>query len=154
MAFNDNIAEVRGGGETLADVRIMAKALKQRWPLAPEQREQIITRLVKVVNEGLDRDAVRAAQALISADRINQADEHHADPQQQTVIHEHEHNHTITPESRRLLVARAAERLAISGHADQNAGGEANSDPGRTVESSPAEPECRGDADSPDGAAE
>ena len=93
---------------SLQEANVLKKAA--RWPIPAEKRAVVITKLLEIVEKAPDpRDVRGAAAALIAADRLNQADEHHADPQQRTVIHEHTH----TLNANRSRIAALADRLGI-----------------------------------------
>ena len=56
---------------------MMAKCLIQRWPITPEQRQEIVEQLLSVVSDPntKTREKLAAAKALIDADGQNQKDE-------------------------------------------------------------------------------
>jgi hypothetical protein len=60
--------------------RLLAGAVQQRWALTREQRGEVITSLLQVMNdaEASPRDKASAARALISAEKQNAEDEHAA----------------------------------------------------------------------------
>lgn len=70
----------KGPGQT-SDTRLIERAIKQRWPIKPEHRAAVVTRMLLIVADkgSSNREAVSAAKALISADSQNQSDEHHAE---------------------------------------------------------------------------
>lgn len=70
--------------------RLLARAIKQRWPIPDDQKGQIVRRLMDAVTRGTktvidrhgnehqvpnDREAIAAARALVMMERQNQADE-------------------------------------------------------------------------------
>lgn len=59
------------------DTRLLAKALMQRWPIKPEYRAAIVTKLMQVVAspESSPREVTAAAKALMAAEKQNQEDE-------------------------------------------------------------------------------
>lgn len=92
----------------VSDIKLMGRALKERWPMSPERRARIITTLCQIVDtdtfevekveceggnngEGTrtktvgkitmpnHRNQIAAAKTLIAADALNQSDEHLAD---------------------------------------------------------------------------
>src|SRR3954447_25850700 len=60
------------------DIRMQARAIRGRWPIRPERRQQIVDTLSFIATNphtcGV-REAVAAAKALLDADRINIDDE-------------------------------------------------------------------------------
>ena len=62
----------------IRDTRMYAKALKQRWPITDEQRQQIVERLMVVVNDpnASRRETIAAAQGLAAVEAQNQKDQH------------------------------------------------------------------------------
>lgn len=56
-----------------SDTRILARALRERWPLSPEIRKDAIQRLHAIVKDGetSHRDLIMAVKALIDADKVN-----------------------------------------------------------------------------------
>ncbi len=65
----------------LQAARLDARALRQRWPMTPEQREAVIKRLVAVMKDpnSKPRAVIAAGRALISAEQQNQNDDHFKD---------------------------------------------------------------------------
>lgn len=80
---------------TRADLRMIASAVRRRWPIPEERKREIITRMLEVVarrevdvptGDGVftsvdraDINAIRAAGVLASMEAQNQSDEHAAD---------------------------------------------------------------------------
>ena len=64
--------------ETFNDIRLVARAVKERWPVPAERRGEIIDSLVEIATDRNREDGHRisAAKALITADGLNQKDEH------------------------------------------------------------------------------
>lgn len=62
----------------LRDIRLIQRAMEQRWPIKPEFREALVKRLVRIIAspESTPREVSAAARALLSAESQNQADEH------------------------------------------------------------------------------
>lgn len=58
---------------TLMERRLEEKAIRERWPIDPAKRLRILERLIGVVEnpEECAFNAIAAAKALISADRLN-----------------------------------------------------------------------------------
>lgn len=63
------------------DIRMIQKALEQRWPIEPRHRNVLVQRLVSIIanRESTNREATAAARALIAAEAQNAADEQHGD---------------------------------------------------------------------------
>ncbi len=77
------------GGESgrgIRDVRLVERALKERWPIPKALRGPLIERLARIVrdSEASPREAISAARAILQASKINleligatiRADEH------------------------------------------------------------------------------
>src|SRR4051794_34036988 len=77
------------GGETgrgTRDIRLVERALRERWPIPKALRGPLIDRLAKIVQdpEASPREATSAAKAILTASRLNletitaaiRADEH------------------------------------------------------------------------------
>lgn len=72
----------------IRDTRMMARALRERWPIDDRQRELMMRVLMQIAADASNspRERTSAIKALISADRnnieqekIQQNDEHHGD---------------------------------------------------------------------------
>jgi hypothetical protein len=63
------------------DVRMLKKAMEQRWPIDEQKRQAVVERLTQILNDphSTAREATAAAKALMSAEAQNQADEQHHD---------------------------------------------------------------------------
>lgn len=59
------------------DIRMIAKAVEQRWPVGNDQRKALVERLMRVITdpESSPREVTAAAKALISAEKQNQDDQ-------------------------------------------------------------------------------
>jgi len=64
--------------ETMQDVCLARRAIKQRWPIKDDYRQAIINTLVEISIDRTrdDRHRIAAARGLIAADGLNQNDEH------------------------------------------------------------------------------
>lgn len=71
-----------GPGQT-SDTRIMERAIRERWPIAPELRELMVQRMARIVlsKKSSTRETTSAYRAVIGSDRLNQLEEHHASDQ-------------------------------------------------------------------------
>lgn len=60
------------------DTRLIARAIRERWPIAELKRKPIMDRLIALATDENTpyREAIAAAKAVIDADKANQADEH------------------------------------------------------------------------------
>lgn len=70
----------QGGDEQpgTTDVRLMERALRERWPMSSDVRVKILKRLTRIVDEDAvhdkkpsDRTVISAARALMTADHLN-----------------------------------------------------------------------------------
>lgn len=60
------------------DIRMTGQAIRGRWPIRPERRQDIVDVLTTIAtNPGAcgPRESIAAAKALLDADRINQVEE-------------------------------------------------------------------------------
>jgi hypothetical protein len=97
----------------IRDIRMMQRALEQRWPIKPEYRDAIIRKLVQVVVDPSSsaRESVAAAKGLIAAEAQNQKDE------QTAILH-----------SDRNRFLEIAQRLGLSPHTPRVSGGGTGND--------------------------
>ena len=67
-------------GHARGDAKLIAMAIRKRWPVRDEVREGIMTKLSQIALTHFDdpRINVNAAKAIIQAERQNQVDELHA----------------------------------------------------------------------------
>lgn len=114
------------------DTRLLAKAIKKRWPIPDEYRESLIKRQVKIaIDPGSSpREATSAFKAIVAAERQNQEDEHHAEGE--THRHEHAHVH-VTTDEQRMRLAALADRLRIDVVPPVASAGETDGDPQPTL---------------------
>lgn len=65
----------------IRDVRMIQRAMEQRWPIKPEYRQALVARLVKIIADpkSSPREVTAASKALIAAEAQNAADEQHDD---------------------------------------------------------------------------
>lgn len=83
---------------TNSDIRMVGRAIRERWDVPEEKRPQVVTRLLDIVattevtvmgadgvavavTDKADTNAIQAARVLIGMTAQNQADDHHADKQ-------------------------------------------------------------------------
>lgn len=82
-------------GANLRDTRLIARAIKQRWPIPEKYREALIARQVKIatgmVEDASPREQTSAFNALLAADAMNREEE---TPQRETRV-QHMHVHAI-----------------------------------------------------------
>lgn len=59
--------------ESRKDIRLVGRAVRERWPMSPEFRVQIIAKLMDIVidPEATDRDIIAASRVLASIDKMN-----------------------------------------------------------------------------------
>ncbi len=62
----------------MRDIRMEARALRQRWPISDEVRSAIVQRMLKTIAdpEASDRAVSVAVKALLAAEAQNQKDDH------------------------------------------------------------------------------
>ena len=62
----------------LRDVRMIQKAMEQRWDIKPEYKSALVRRLVAIIANpnSTAREVTSASRALIAAEAQNQSDEH------------------------------------------------------------------------------
>lgn len=90
----------RGGkGDTTTDARLAARAIKARWPIPDDTREELARSLRRMIDDPntSERGRVAAHRALLDADRLNldaeQLEElRRANDQLQTAYEPGEHN--------------------------------------------------------------
>lgn len=111
------------------DRRLMVRAIRDRWPLSDEQRQEIMNHLAAIATGKVDtrdgqkppshRDAISAAREVFKADAQNQSDEHRAAPAPpKHVKHDHTHRHHV--EQQRARLDAIAGRLGTRGDARSN----------------------------------
>lgn len=120
-----NPSENGGGeGELLSECTVNSihrQAIRQRWSMRPEQREDVIQGQIEIACDP-DEDAgkrTKSARCVIQAEGQNQADELKATPSQ--VLHAHAHAFVGIDELRNALAAaigREAARRGISAGAN------------------------------------
>ena len=64
---SDNLIESR------KDLKLIGRAVRERWPIAPNFRAEIVARLMTILSdsEASERDVVSAARVLASIDKMN-----------------------------------------------------------------------------------
>lgn len=62
----------------IRDIRMIQKAMEQRWPIKPEYRSVLVQRLTRIIADpqSTPREVTAAAKGLIAAESQNQKDEH------------------------------------------------------------------------------
>ena len=99
----------------IRDTRMMARALRERWPIDDRQRELMMRVLMQIAADASNspRERTSAIKALISADRnnieqekIQQAEEHHSEKMQGEQLDR------IAIAAQRLGLARAGDAIA------------------------------------------
>lgn len=70
----EQIMEING----VRDVRMVSRALQQRWPISADDKAKIIKRLVEVIEDpkSSERAVISAAKGLLAAEEQNQKDDH------------------------------------------------------------------------------
>ena len=61
----------------IRDLRMIQKAMEQRWPIKQEYREALVKRLIRIIADPASspREVTAASKALIAADSVNIADD-------------------------------------------------------------------------------
>lgn len=99
----------------IRDTRMMARALRERWPIDDRQRELMMRVLMQIAADANNspRERTSAIKALISADRnnieqekIQQAEEHHSEKMQGEQLDR------IANAAQRLGLARVVDAIA------------------------------------------
>jgi len=99
----------------IRDTRMMARALRERWPIDDRQRELMMRVLMQIAADASNspRERTSAIKALISADRnnieqekIQQAEEHHSEKMQGEQLDR------IAIAAQRLGLARVVDAIA------------------------------------------
>lgn len=63
------------GGSVGSDINLFRRAVKERWPISDETRQQWLERLDHCVTNGSIRETVSALKVAATMDAINQRDE-------------------------------------------------------------------------------
>lgn len=109
----------------IRDTRIMARALRERWPIDDRQRELMMRVLMQIAADASNspRERTSAIKALISADRnnieqekIQQAEEHHSERMQGEQLDR------IANAAQRLGLARVVDAIAQDRSGSHSAG--------------------------------
>ena len=48
------------------EARLLARAVREGWNVPAEKKPAVVARMIRIVEDGIDRDAVSAARALVS----------------------------------------------------------------------------------------
>jgi hypothetical protein len=48
------------------EARLLARAVREGWNVSPKEKPKVVARMLRIVENGIDRDAVSAARALVS----------------------------------------------------------------------------------------
>ena len=59
------------------DIKMIGRALRERWPITQETREKIVSELLEILDDpdAKERDKIAASKVLMAGDVINQRDE-------------------------------------------------------------------------------
>lgn len=109
--MNNQVTILGDSHHTRADLKMIERAVKQRWPVTEANAATIVERLMRTVEKTVvdvpvkdgvfasdavaDSNATAAASVLVRMVGQNQSDEHHAEGEKVT------HDHTITVDQRR-----------------------------------------------------
>ena len=114
----------------IRDTRMMARALRERWPIDDRQRELMMRVLMQIAADANNspRERTSAIKALISADRnnieqekIQQAEEHHSEKMQGEQLDR------IANAAQRLGLARVVDAIAQDRSGSDSSGNVAES---------------------------
>lgn len=114
----------------IRDTRMMARALRERWPIDDRQRELMMRVLMQIAADANNspRERTSAIRALISADRnnieqekIQQAEEHHSEKMQGEQLDR------IANAAQRLGLARVVDAIAQDRSGSDSSGNVAES---------------------------
>ena len=114
----------------IRDTRMMARALRERWPIDDRQRELMMRVLMQIAADASNspRERTSAIKALISADRnnieqekIQQAEEHHSEKMQGDQLDR------IANAAQRLGLARVVDAIAQDRSGSDSSGNVAES---------------------------
>lgn len=114
----------------IRDTRMMARALRERWPIDDRQRELMMRVLMQIAADASNspRERTSAIKALISADRnnieqekIQQAEEHHSEKMQGEQLDR------IANAAQRLGLARVVDAIAQDRSGSDSSGNVAKS---------------------------
>ena len=114
----------------IRDTRMMARALRERWPIDDRQRELMMRVLMQIAADASNspRERTSAIKALISADRnnieqekIQQAEEHHSEKMQGEQLDR------IANAAQRLGLARVVDAIAKDRSGSDSSGNVAES---------------------------
>lgn len=117
-----NVLPLAGPGQT-RDVRMVERAIRERWPISDDQRKGIVNKLILIAlsRDSSAREAVSACKAVIAADKINVNLSVAAKDQRIVApVHSHQHLHMnvsadVPLDEARAAVASVADRLRIAG---------------------------------------
>ena len=54
-----------------SDMRLIARAAREGWPISQEVKRDVMARLAEVIEQGSDRDAIAAGKAILAMDKDN-----------------------------------------------------------------------------------
>jgi hypothetical protein len=58
--------------DTIADIRLIGRAMNEDWPVYKEQKEAIVKKLMTIVESNDPQMQIAASRALMAADALNQ----------------------------------------------------------------------------------
>jgi hypothetical protein len=89
--------------KNIKDMRLVMKAIKERWRIPDSIKDELIAQMVKIakgeIPDTKPRDRIRAAEALLAAEAQNQAQEQIEQPAA-PIIHEHRFDQTLSVDQR------------------------------------------------------
>jgi hypothetical protein len=94
--------------------RLEGTALSQRWPLDPEKKAALMTKVMGMALETtVPRELAALTRAVLSADAINLAEEKHANPKAQVTVHVNLDANQRANEIKTLLGESVTRRLGV-----------------------------------------
>jgi hypothetical protein len=58
--------------DTIADIRLIGRAMNEDWPVYKEQKESIVEKLMTIIESNDPQMQIAASRALMMADALNQ----------------------------------------------------------------------------------
>lgn len=107
--------------ESIADIRLIGRAMNEGWPVSSEVKNEVITALREIVNSGVPDLVIPASRALMAADGLTQRERL---AREKTIDREHK---------RKLELIELAVKLGLVID-DNNSTGVVDSQPSRIAE--------------------
>lgn len=104
--------------DTIADIRLIGRAINEDWPIAKEQKEFIVEQLMTIIESNDPQMQIAASRALMMCDALNQKRQ------------EAQEKKLELEQKRKLELIELAHKLGIVGH-DSGSIGVVDSQPSR-----------------------